>query len=512
MSNPNRTPFSANKDDDDGEEYTPFSSKPAKKPVTVNNNLINLSLNTEKEQEAHRAQEKSESTEKSPAEVKEDKESDTSPSVSKRRRVGGSLRKLLKTKLFSRDKPPETPEITQPIKPDLTAATGAATAANIQAVPKKSEAGLPEIPPAEKPAKAAETTQHEAEVKKPAAEIAPDTAKAVAPAANTAPASANIAPSTPNAAPANPAPPRPPRRPRFGARASGGGNIPPVPTAVQAANFTPAAPSPSGYNQAPVIVDRRNNSGPAWIAFLAATYFRRRGEKRINRKIEKTNDEVKQTQEELAAEKRARRAEKTAQLPNSNRPDAAPVPAAAVQNTTEVRYLNGVEQQPDPVSAPPETIIHTENRSEALSKPVKAAEVFAASPLAREIADRETAQKEIKKQAELAKAAEKEQAQPVNEKTFDRRHEIKDSSGSQPRMAAGTTPITKKPTSGIQGPASCFLTNSPVRAPDNSSQRDKITAPPAKQAPDLYKQSMQAGFALGLSVVVLGAIAFIILK
>lgn len=481
MSNPNKTSFSANQDEDNSEEeYTPFSSKPANKPLKLNDSLIKFSLNTEKEQAAHRAHEETAATEKKSKEKKED----TPEPSSKRKKVSSSIRKLLKINRSNRDISAKPAEFILPGNSNLAVANLGVVAANLEPNAQQAETSpaenFSEKPSEDKSAKLeTESIAALTEIKQ---EADPNTAK-----------------TTPSA------PPKPPRPPRFGTRSGGAGNIPPVPPAVTAANYMPASPSPATYNQAPVIIDRRNNWGPALIVGLTERFFRRRADKRLDRKIEKNNDQIQQTQEELTAEKRSRRAEQSSQIPHT-RSEVAPLPSAQTARG-ETNIVNTVEQRTESTLTPEEI-----KYSESLSKPVKAAEVFAASPLAREIAEREVAQKEIKKQAEYYSSAEKQAEklppQPLNEAVLDRRHEVKDSASAQPRTPVAVLPTPLK-ASGTPSIASDATTSKIV---DDSSQQAQPQTSASPPASNIYKQSLQAGFALGLSVAILGMIALIVLK
>ncbi len=189
------------------------------------------------------------------------KESDTSSTGSKQKRVGSSLRKLIKQR-FTRAQTPDQTEPGLAHRPNV-AATGAGIAAAANLTPALTQ-----------PESQLETAQSETALDAPTSQPELETVEqAVTPvneattttqntAPNSMPNTQNVPPNTANTIP--PVPPIPPRPTRFGG-AAGGAGVPPIPAAVNAANFMPAVPNPAAQNQAPTIIENRNNSGPALI-------------------------------------------------------------------------------------------------------------------------------------------------------------------------------------------------------------------------------------------------------
>ncbi len=524
MSNPNSIRFFA-EDDEDNKSAVPQTPKRPTKPLKVNDNLINFSLNRRSEEQAQRAYEENKHATKD----EESKESTTSSTTTpKRKQVGRSLRGLL-TRADAKDTyPVQTTETNEPSAPTVDQIN------HPEGALPDSEAEVDELDgPADfelDPTLALDTNDVGTDVEadqtpmhapnQPFAGIAanmPPSKVAAVPTATT------MAPNTPNAPPAPPSPPRPPGATNFGGAPGGGGNLPPTPVMAHAANSGPANPIPITPNQAPVIVERHNNSGPAWLAFLGATYFRRRGERRINRKIDKTNDNLKQTQIELSAEKRARQAHqhKHPPIPAQNRYGAPSAPATASTNRVEGPPVYQAEQHPGGSIAQLNSYPTESSPAGTGTVPIKAAEIFAASPLAKEILEREVAQTTKTNQAEQAKAVERQVSQvqaktekqtekivqeTVKEAGFDSRHEVKDA-------AAKLRAIPNTPNASGFNPGGPML--SPAHAVSSAPRPQPSSVPEpsvqlAAHQQKLYKQSLQAGAAVGISVIVLGLIAYLV--
>lgn len=563
MSNHNaaRSFFDNNDDDDDADYDSIFPKRPPKKPVKVNNNLINFSLSEQKaqqarvepeparrqtvEQTAHQvhAVEQARVSQEAAIEDDDDDETETTPGSSRRKRAGRSLRRLLKRNRPGsspvREAPPQPDETetSPPEKPDLTVLPGGLAAANRdssadrQPDPEQEtpeEATVPEtlneqtfeaVPETEteeerEPAVEPVAQESEPEYYEPA--HTREEGEEAEPAASEASAS-EYSGDNPEEEPSEPIPDS------TDDGGSGGGNRPPVPPEVVAgstANFMPPSSEPVRQEKAPVtIIERPNITGPAWIAFIAATYFRRRGERRMKREQKRTNEQLKRTQSQVDSEAwRSRRTEEAVrdvqrrreQSPfdqgatTANRPRAAEVPQAIAgerypaASQRDVAPTNGERAMPPPTERQPE---------KADNRPAKAAEVFAASPLGREIAQKE-ADREAKQAEQLRTAAQNtETSREVTKETvFERRHEVKDDAAPQIPAASDDNQVR---ISTVVQPANQSQATPPTSVSGSSVPADQ-QQPASAAAPSVYKQSLRVGFIIGLIVVTVAAIIFII--
>lgn len=554
MSRPNSLRLTSQEDDDDAkDEVSPFLPSRPRKPLVVNDNIINFSLNRQKEQQARTASEQNQLTpNESPSKV--GGESDKSASEdTKRGKAGKRLRSLLKG---NRSRLQQSEGLESGVSPAganrLAAVVGLASANKLsQDTSEAPPDGDPALSPAEEsiaavPVAASETTAPKLELVPPLPEtteqddlpITPSetvlesaaTAE-VPPAAaapNIAPASANTPPAAANLAPPPP-PTGPPRTPNYGG-GGGGANLPP---GINPANLAPPAAYNAAHNQAPVVIEKGSGVGPALIAFLAATYFRRRGERRQNRlrkkgdaeldnKIDKTKDQLKQTQNQVNSEaERLRRTEQTVQ--NQSREQLA----AASINTKNNRSTTDNQQIVQP--AENLNVLAAEQKPEGLTRPVKAAEILAATPIGIELAREATKQvRQTERQnTEHVLRTERQQSeqlqqesnkktelfrQTLREKGLDRHHEIKDDSA----VRAGAAGIPASSVSAARAAQAASLSlphnTSPSTGsgiPDNQPSSNSTSASTSQQ--DMYKQSMRTGILVGISVIVLGVVAYLLI-
>jgi hypothetical protein len=295
----------------------------------------------------------------------------------------------------------------------------------------------------------------------------------------------------------------------------------------------PAAANQINYNT--TIEQRGNAIGPAIIAFLAATYFRRRGEKRINRKINKLDDRLETTENQTWLD-RHRAAERQR--------------SATLQDSLQQQRLNRLERTAaapiDKAETPLQTGARTETASEAskdTNAPVKLAEVLAATEAARRAAEAEKAQKAekstdrmtkeqieqerirqyqqyefIRRQEKLKEDQEKRsgtmpqiakaEADPaqkrLREVLTERQNEVKDDSTALPQVELGA----HAPRVFDTGKAAPQETAHSTQPPAGTTHSQSFAADDDSAA--LYKKSMRAGILVGLATAVLGAIAYLL--
>jgi hypothetical protein len=295
----------------------------------------------------------------------------------------------------------------------------------------------------------------------------------------------------------------------------------------------PAAANQINYNT--TIEQRGNAIGPAIIAFLAATYFRRRGEKRLNRKINKLDDRLETTEDQTWLD-RHRAAERQR--------------AASLQDSLQQQRLNRLERTAAAPINKAEIPLQTGAKTETVSEvsrdknaPVKLAEVLAATEAARRTTEANKEQKAekstdrmtkeqieqerirqyqqyefIRRQEKLKEDQEKRsgtvpqiakaEADPaqnrLREVLTERQNEVKDDSSVLPQVEFGahaprvfdTGKAAPQETGQSTQPATSTTHSQPFTAGDDSAA--------------LYKKSMRAGILVGLATAVLGAIAYLL--
>jgi hypothetical protein len=362
------------------------------------------------------------------------------------------------------------------------------------------------------------------------------------------PAGANLPPTPPGNIPPN-QPPLPPRPPIGGFAGGLGGNLPPpLNPAMFAGNMAPL-PVPNPNLAPPVVMPDRTGAGLAVLAFFGERFLRKRDTKKLRQDRDKLSKQIQLTQEQVVANRsrQVRQETTTSQIAQEqtqryNRIERTTTVVAPIieQTSGQPVYENASFQQTNSS----ETFITAAAAAAATAeKPVKLASetavvAAAASPekpgkvspekpgkvssetVVNQYDNRtfiEAQKREEERQAVKARAeqvrlvneanGEAVDAEPVKEIVFDRRHEVKDDAGivapTGVQVGTPTRPSVITPT--MQSTS----TDSSVVPQTNSSLMPVSSQ--TKSSDEVYRQSIQSGFMVGVVVIVLAVIAYFIL-
>jgi hypothetical protein len=581
MNSPNSAPLLGETDDDD-DSVSKNGSKKSSKPLTGNS--ISFLMNTDRstsEKQAQLAEQQTRnralfelfqntSEDEDNSEEDEDSDSEAAPVGKKRKKAGRSIRRLFKRRRQARQAARQNRESATAQTP--AAETPVAAAAVAEAAPSPDSATPAEITETtvnlhnSEPASHTERQSTEGEpepepepgpdsqdtVENTPAQAAANTASSPNTAANTA-SSPNTAANTANTAPAAPAgpagpPPRPPRptTPNFGPTGPGGPIIPPNP-ALYAANAMPNPAAAANLNRAPqTVVERRGGAGPL-IAFLAANYLSRRRDRKINRRINKTDKQAKAGREQLSAEhqrisaaetqnrsrdtaqdQRLSTLERTVAIPTTRVETPAPSqerPSIAILHNTHEQTIKSAAETANiakvpesPVPLPAFEAVPVIKKEYRVAEPPSAKneqsfkhekhiipEAPEQLPPVYERQAKETVRNTVE-QAVKEQVHEQIDAMPAREAYFDRRHEVKDDPGSPAAAIAGSRSSQSQPQS---FPATAALP--PVGQGSTVPAGSQLQVTQAKTQQDLYKGAMRGGFYVGVATIIIGTAAYFIL-
>ncbi len=505
MKNPYDRLFSNEHDDDDTDSDSSFPARKPIKPLTVNDSIINFSLNKQKEPgqsaaEMLRAELEAASPTneyKGDEDDEDEEDSDSITAKPRRRGVARSIRAMLKRRrslrLQTASSVAASATAISAASPELATATAATKETNMPTERAVSETEVEiflhdkELLPEISDDKLSESPQSEANITD---ETFTDTL---------------------NSTTAKTPPPTPPplniaALPVMFTAAQAAANAAP---AVAAASIVGAgaagavgSAATSNLNQAPsVIIDRRNSLAGPFVAFLAANYLSKRRDRKIRREAKKTNRELEATQTRLRQE-----SQRTGRLEDS-------VATVKRQSSTAPGLTEVARSLPEVPQARP-------------NAPVKVAEVLAAtgklSPpksaegtIQSEQLSRSSSKGDTQKQPEQPglsaeflmrnQPSRQEATEFIKESDFDRRYEVKDAPATGHGPVAQSVVSSKIRSRAIRQRSPIATAEQPIAPPSTIGHSSSMPGT------DLYKQSIRTGILAGVAVVILGSITIIAL-